>query len=100
MKAVGSHCFIASFKGKPLAALWHDGTTPKIDARMLKWILVRLDRLNVVVAAEEMNLPGYDFHALKGFVPTRHGVHVNGPWCITSEFGGKDAAQVDFGKYR
>jgi hypothetical protein len=25
-------------------------------------------------------------HALKGFVPTRYAVHVNGPRCITFEF--------------
>lgn len=29
-----------------------------------------------------MDLPGFDFHALKGFNPTRYTVHVNGPWCI------------------
>jgi len=28
-----------------------------------------------------MNLPGFDFHPLKGFKPTRYSVHVNGPWC-------------------
>ncbi|RUZ51255.1 plasmid maintenance system killer, partial [Mesorhizobium sp. M7A.F.Ca.CA.004.05.2.1] len=26
-------------------------------------------------------------------------VHVNGPWCITFEFDGKDAARVDFEQY-
>jgi len=33
-----------------------------------------------------MNVTGFDFHALGGFVPTRYTVHVNGPWCITFEF--------------
>src|SRR5450432_1277635 len=42
-----------------------------------------------------MNLPGFDFHALKGFVPTRYSVHVNGPWCITFEFDSGDALRVD-----
>jgi hypothetical protein len=30
-----------------------------------------------------MNIPGFDFHALRGFYPIRYTVHVNGPWCIT-----------------
>ncbi|WP_245442580.1 type II toxin-antitoxin system RelE/ParE family toxin [Mesorhizobium hawassense] len=34
-----------------------------------------------------------------GFEPTRYTVHVNGPWCITFEFDGEDAARVDFEQY-
>ena len=49
-------------------------------------ILRRLDRLDVIVRPEEMNIPGFDFHPLRGFKPTRYSVHVNGPWCITFEF--------------
>ena len=43
----------------------------KIDTKMHKRILIRLDRLNAATAPEQMNLPGFDFHTLKGFVPTR-----------------------------
>lgn len=46
-----------------------------------------------------MNLPGFDFHPLKGFKPTRYSVHVNGPWCITFEFDHGDAFRVDFEQY-
>jgi proteic killer suppression protein len=48
---------------------------------------------------EEMNTPGFDFHALRGFKPTRYSVHVNGPWCITFEFEGGDACRIDFERY-
>jgi proteic killer suppression protein len=47
----------------------------------------------------QMNLPGFDFHPLRGFVPTRYSVHVNGPWCITFEFDSGDAFRVDFEQY-
>jgi len=66
---------------------------------MHKRILIRLDRLNAVTAPEQMNLPGFDFHALKGLVPTRYTVHVNGPWCITFEMDSEDALRVDFEQY-
>jgi proteic killer suppression protein len=46
--------------------------------------------LNVAAALgrrpEEMNVPGFNFHPLRGFKPTRYSVHVNGPWCIAFEF--------------
>ncbi|MEO5760258.1 MAG: type II toxin-antitoxin system RelE/ParE family toxin [Mesorhizobium sp.] len=90
---------IRSFKSKALADLFATGKTGKIDAKMQKRILVRLDRLDVSESPEDMNLPGFDFHALKGFNPTRYTVHVNGPWCITFEFDGNDAARVDFEQY-
>jgi len=90
---------IRSFRNKSLADLFERGKTGKIDAKMQKRILVRLDRLDVAEKPEDMNLPGFDFHVLKGFRPTRYTVHVNGPWCITFEFDGKDAALVDFEQY-
>jgi proteic killer suppression protein len=71
---------IKSFKSKALADLFETGKTGKIDVKMHKRILVRLDRLEASERPEDMNLPGFDFHALKGFDPTRYTVHVNGPW--------------------
>ncbi|MCW5737930.1 MAG: type II toxin-antitoxin system RelE/ParE family toxin [Enhydrobacter sp.] len=82
-----------------MADLWEKGRTGKIDARMHERILRRLDRLDVAVTPEEMNLPGFDFHPLKGFKPTRYSVHVNGPWCITFEFAAGDALRIDFEQY-
>lgn len=90
---------IRTFRSKALADLWSKSHSAKIDGRMHKRILIRLDRLNVATAPEQMNLPGFDFHALKGFVPTRYTVHVIGPWCITFEFVAGDAVRVDFEQY-
>jgi toxin HigB-1 len=90
---------IRTFRNKALADLWSGGKTSKIDQKMHSRILRRLDRLNVAAAVTEMNLPGFDFHALRGFNPTRYTVHVNGPWCITFEFQNGDAFAVDFEQY-
>ncbi len=90
---------IRSFRNKALANLFDTGKTSKIDAKLHKRILVRLDRLDVAEKPDDMNLPGFNFHALRGFNPTRYTVHVNGPWCITFEFDGEDAAHVDFEQY-
>ncbi len=89
---------IKSFRNKELSALW-SGKRSKIDARMQKRILIRLDRLNDVSLVDDMNVAGYDFHGLTGFHPKRYTVHVNGPWCLTFEFRDGDSHQVDFEQY-
>ena len=90
---------IKTFKNKALSDLWSSGKTSKIDARMHKRIIVRLDRLNSVGSTDDLNVSGYNFHPLKGFDPTRFSIHVNGPWCVTFEFGNGDAYNVDFEQY-
>ena len=90
---------IRTFRSKALAELFEKGRSAKVDAKLHKRILLRLDRLDAAQRPEDMNLPGFDFHALNGFDPTRYTVHVNGPWCITFEFDGQDAARVDLEQY-
>ena len=89
---------IKSFASKPLKALWETGRS-RIDARLHARILRRLDRLDAASTAEDMNLPGFNFHPLKGHNPTRYTVHVNGPWCITFEFRDGDAHVLDLVQY-
>lgn len=90
---------IKTFKHKGLAELWSDGATAKIDRKLHKRILSRLRTLEFVLRPEDMNLPGFNFHALHGFDPARYTVHVNGPWCITFAMDGEDVIQVDFEQY-
>jgi proteic killer suppression protein len=62
-------------------------------------ILRRLDAVDAASRVEELDVPGFDFHALKGLRPTRYTLHVNGPWCVTFEFRRGDAYAVDFEQY-
>jgi proteic killer suppression protein len=89
---------IRTFKNKALADLW-SGRPSKIDARMANRIMMRLEALEEASQPQDMNIPGFDFHALKGHRPTRYTVHVNGPWCITFEFDKGDAWRVDYEQY-
>lgn len=89
---------IRTFRSKELAALWGSGRS-KIDKRFHGRILERLDALDAAEKPSDMNVPGFDFHALRGFTPTRYSVHVNGPWCITFAFADGDALHVDFEQY-
>jgi proteic killer suppression protein len=90
---------IKTFRSRALADLWAKGSSPRIDIRLYKRILRRLEALDIAPSAESTNLPGYDFHALHGFRPTRYTIHINGPWCITFEFADGDAYRVDLEQY-
>lgn len=89
---------IKTFRNKQLKALWETGRS-RIGAQFRDRILRRLDRLDAAVEVEDMNLPGFDFHSLRGHAPTRYTVHINGPWCITFEFEGGHAYAIDFEQY-
>jgi len=90
---------IRTFKHKGLVELFETGRTGKIDARMHRRVLTRLDALDAATRIDDLNLPGFDFHSLRGFDPARYTLHVNGPWCVTFEFDGADALNVDFEQY-
>lgn len=91
---------IQSFIHKGLTDLFLTGRSSRIDKRLHQRIIARLDVLNEVASVDELaGLPGFDFHALRGFNPTRYTIRVNGPWCITFEFRDGDAYRVDFEQY-
>lgn len=90
---------IRSFRSKPLADLWAKGSSPKIDSRMHNRIIRRLEALEAAMVPEDMNVPGFNFHAPRGLLPTRYTVHIDGPSCITFSFDGEDAIAVDFEQY-
>ena len=90
---------IRTFKHKALAELWSEGRARRIDRRLESRILRLLDRLDQAGSAPDMDYAGTQFHALRGFKPTRYTVHVNGPWCITFEFADGHAYEVDLEQY-
>jgi proteic killer suppression protein len=54
--------------------------------------------LNAASRPDDMNLPGYRFHALHGR-PKRYSVTITRMWRITFEWGGEDALRVDYEDY-
>lgn len=56
---------IKTFKNKQLAKLWEDAPS-KIDARFHARIIERLNALDDAAEPDDMNVPGYKFHGLRG----------------------------------
>ena len=67
---------------------------PASTARVLR----RLDALAGATRPRALNLPGFDFHPLRG-KPERFSIHVNGPWCITFEWVEGEPWRVDLEQY-
>ncbi len=89
---------IRSFRSRALAAFWRRGDAVRLRPDHVERVRIRLDALNAAQRPEDMNLPGFDFHKLRGR-PTRYTVHLSGPWCITFEWEGEDAVRVDYEQY-
>jgi plasmid maintenance system killer protein len=52
--------------------------------------------LNAAEKESDMNLPGWDWHALKGQLAGRWSVSVSGNWRLTYAFEDGDAILIDF----
>jgi proteic killer suppression protein len=89
---------IRSFRHKGLAELFRSGRSSRIAADLQQRAIRRLDALNHAATTRNLNIPGFDFHPLKG-KPQRYSIHLNGPWCITFEWTEGDVFRVDLEQY-
>jgi toxin HigB-1 len=89
---------IRSFRHKGLHLLFERNDARKVAADQVDRIRERLTVLHQAAALSELNVPGYDFHALRG-KPRRYTIHINGPWCLTFEWEDGDALRVDLEQY-
>ena len=58
-----------------------------------------LDRLDASMNPQDMNLPGYKLHPLKGKDDGAWAVWVSGNWRVTFKFEGTDAIEVNYLDY-
>jgi len=59
----------------------------------------QLARLEALISPEDMNIPGWKLHLLKGAHENHWSVWVNGNWRLTFAFEGEDAVLVDYHDY-
>ena len=89
---------IRSFRHKGLRDLFESGASRKVRADLGARALRRLDAIDVAGAVEDLNLPGFNLHRLRG-KPERWAVAVNGPWRVTFEWRDGDAFRVVLEQY-
>ncbi|MBI4744642.1 MAG: type II toxin-antitoxin system RelE/ParE family toxin [Actinobacteria bacterium] len=90
---------IKSFRHKGLEKFFYNGTRSGINAKHISKLGRILDRLDASVKPQDMNLPGYKLHELKGKEKGTWSVSVSGNWRVTFRFDGVDAIDVDYLDY-
>jgi len=90
---------IQPWKHKGLCELFEKGRSRRVRPDLQARALLVLDALDAATKPSDLNLPGFDFHRLRGHKPPRYSIHVNGPWCITFEFEEGEARRVDLEQY-
>ena len=90
---------IRSFKHKGIERFYRDGNKSGIDSDHADRIARILDRLDASMSPQDMNLPGFKLHELKGKEKGVWSVYVSGNWRVVFRFEGNDAVQVDYLDY-
>jgi toxin HigB-1 len=89
---------IKSFKHKGLAELFERGSSRQVKHDLQSRCLRRLEVLDQAESLFDLNVPGFDFHGLRG-IPKRYSIHINGPWCITFQWEEGEVLLADLEQY-
>ncbi|MSR09834.1 MAG: peptidase [Gammaproteobacteria bacterium] len=90
---------IRSFRHKGLSRLYEQGNAKGISASLVPKALRILARLDVAQVPEQVNLPGWRLHPLKGELKGFWSVWVSANWRIIFRFRGADVIDVDLVDY-
>lgn len=90
---------IRKFRHKGLERYFSKSDYRGIPAQFAPKLERLLDRLNAAARPEDMNLPGFRFHSLKGNRKGAYAVSVSGNWRLTFSFDGEDAVDVNLEDY-
>jgi len=90
---------IKTFKHKEIEKFFATGSKAGIQPKHATKLTEQLGRLNEAAKAEDMNLPGWQWHPLHGALAGYFSVSVNGNWRLTFTFEGSDAILVDYQDY-
>jgi len=90
---------IRSFRHKGLETLFTTSSAKRVPAAWRPRIERMLDRLDSAVRPQDMSVPGWRLHSLRGDQKDRWAVEVSGNWRLTFAFDGEHAIDVDLEDY-
>ena len=85
---------IGTFQDKVLKALWERGRVKGIDAKSQARLVELLGALDAATKPEDMDLPGYGFHGLKGNRKNQFAVEIRGNFRLVFEWEAGEAVRV------
>jgi len=90
---------IKSFRHKGAERFFLKGTKAGIQVAHAAKLARQLQRLDVARHRQDMNVPGWKLHPLKGGQEGHWAVWVSGNWRLTFRFEDEDAILVDYLDY-
>lgn len=90
---------IKSFRHKGLQQFFETGFKAGIQVQHETRLRLQIARLNAAFGPEDMDLPNWRLHTLKGELQGHWAVWVDKSWRMTFQFEGTDAILVDYQDY-
>jgi proteic killer suppression protein len=90
---------IRSFRHKGLQRFYERGTKSGIQTKHANRLRMQLAVLETAFTVEDMDIPGYKLHPLRGRAKNRWAIGVNGNWRLTFEFSDGDVHILDYEDY-
>ncbi len=90
---------IRSFRHKGLRKFFETGNRAGIQPHHSKRLKMQLAALDTAGTIQDMDIPGFGLHRLKGVDQDRWSILVNGNWRITFEFIDGQAYVLDYEDY-
>ena len=90
---------IHSFRHKGLRKLFETGSAAGVQASHTKRLRLQLTALDTAHVIDDLDIPGFGLHPLKGQMRGRWAISVNGNWRITFEFKDGNAYVLDYEDY-
>lgn len=90
---------IVSFRHKGLEKLYRNGTKKGVQAAHVPKLLRILSSLDVAQGPDDLAIPSFRTHRLKGDQAGHYSIWVNGNWRITFRFLDSDVELVDYQDY-
>ncbi len=90
---------IKSFRHKGLKRFYEKGSASGIQPHHAKRLRMQLVALDTAASIDDMDIPGFKLHPLKGSDKGRWSIWVNGNWRITFEFRDGHAFVLDYEDY-
>ncbi|GAB3200490.1 type II toxin-antitoxin system RelE/ParE family toxin [Nocardioides hungaricus] len=90
---------IRSCKHKGLRDLFEKGSVKGVQPAHARRLRLQLAALHTAQTIDDMDVPGYRLHQLKGPDRGRWSITVNGNWRVTLEFRDGDAYVLNYEDY-
>lgn len=90
---------IVSFRHKGLSRYFETGSKAGIQAKHASRLRLQLAALDSAQTIEDMDIPGYRLHPLKGRSKGRWSIWVSGNWRLTFEFRDGNVHVLDYEDY-